>query len=151
MPAGGNPLAKIFGPPSLPLFPCPVHIPSLAQLRSQLPHLTGICAGTPEAFQHIRALPCEAGGLIAFSHRLLHWGSASDPHSGPRTARLPEHFPLLLLMDLLSFCANLAAVEKWAGERIDSRGLKGVWGWVAGAPPRVALSFAAVRTRPSPV
>ena len=109
MPAGGNPLAKIFGPFSLPLFRCPVPIPSLAQHLSFHIDLTGICAGTPEAFQHIRALPCEAGGLIAFSHRLLHWGSASDPHSGPRTARLPEGFPLLLLMDLLSFCANLSA------------------------------------------
>ena len=108
MPAGGNPLAKIFGPPP-PSTPAQSTFRLLRSISS--PHLTGICAGTPEAFQHIRALPCEAGGLIAFSHRLLHWGSASDPHSGPRTARLPEGFPLLLLMDLLSFCANLAAGE----------------------------------------
>ena len=36
---------------------------------------------SPAAFQYIRALPCAAGGLIAFTHRLLHWGSAADPHA----------------------------------------------------------------------
>lgn len=42
---------------------------------------------TPEAFQHIRALPVKAGGLIAFTHRLLHWGSAADPRAlSPRIA-----------------------------------------------------------------
>eukprot|EP00038_Savillea_parva_P017694 m.21342 g.21342 ORF g.21342 m.21342 type:complete len:449 (+) comp3882_c0_seq1:269-1615(+) len=33
---------------------------------------------SPSAFQHIRALPCEAGSVIVFSHRLLHWGSSAD-------------------------------------------------------------------------
>lgn len=31
----------------------------------------------PAAFQYIRALPCAAGSLVHFSHRLLHWGSAA--------------------------------------------------------------------------
>ena len=41
-----------------------------------------------EAFQEIRSLPCKPGGLICFSHRLMHWGSKPDPHSGapPRAA-----------------------------------------------------------------
>ena len=33
---------------------------------------------TAGAFQNIRALPCDAGEVIVFSHRLLHWGSAAD-------------------------------------------------------------------------
>jgi hypothetical protein len=33
---------------------------------------------TAGAFQHIRALPCGAGEVVVFSHRLLHWGSAAD-------------------------------------------------------------------------
>eukprot|EP00928_Gymnodinium_smaydae_P062923 TRINITY_DN46650_c0_g1_i1.p1 TRINITY_DN46650_c0_g1~~TRINITY_DN46650_c0_g1_i1.p1 ORF type:complete len:410 (-),score=100.66 TRINITY_DN46650_c0_g1_i1:262-1470(-) len=42
---------------------------------------------TPETFQHIRALPVQAGGFVAFSHRLLHWGSAADPRAPkPRIA-----------------------------------------------------------------
>lgn len=42
---------------------------------------------TPEAFQHIRPLPTRAGGLVAFSHRLLHWGSVADPRApAPRIA-----------------------------------------------------------------
>jgi len=41
-----------------------------------------------EAFQEIRSLPCKPGGLICFSHRLMHWGSKPDPHAGapPRAA-----------------------------------------------------------------
>lgn len=40
-----------------------------------------------EAYQYIRALPVASGGLIAFSHRLMHWGSAADPRaSAPRIA-----------------------------------------------------------------
>eukprot|EP00041_Stephanoeca_diplocostata_P030577 m.929546 g.929546 ORF g.929546 m.929546 type:complete len:328 (+) comp23781_c0_seq42:237-1220(+) len=31
----------------------------------------------PAAYQYIRALPCDAGSLLHFSHRLLHWGSAA--------------------------------------------------------------------------
>ena len=44
--------------------------------------------GRPEAFQLIRALPCAAGSLVTFTHRLLHWGSRADPHSRepPRVA-----------------------------------------------------------------
>ena len=39
-------------------------------------------------FQEIRALPASAGSLICFSHRLLHWGTAPDPHANapPRVA-----------------------------------------------------------------
>ncbi|CAE8696683.1 unnamed protein product [Polarella glacialis] len=46
----------------------------------------------PEAFQHIKALPCPAGSLVHFSHRLIHWGSAADEDwqrrrsEGPRIA-----------------------------------------------------------------
>ena len=36
------------------------------------------------------ALPCAAGSLISFTHRLLHWGSAADPHSGNHTPT-PHH------------------------------------------------------------
>jgi len=41
-----------------------------------------------QAFQEIRSIPCKPGGLICFSHRLMHWGSAPDPHAGapPRVA-----------------------------------------------------------------
>jgi len=34
---------------------------------------------SPDRYQHIRPLPVDAGGLVAFSHRLLHWGSAAQP------------------------------------------------------------------------
>lgn len=37
--------------------------------------------GGEAAVQHLRALPCAAGSVIQFSHRLLHWGSAAQ--SGP--------------------------------------------------------------------
>lgn len=30
-------------------------------------------------YQHIRALPTEAGGACLFSHRTIHWGSSSEP------------------------------------------------------------------------
>jgi ectoine hydroxylase-related dioxygenase (phytanoyl-CoA dioxygenase family) len=33
---------------------------------------------SPLAFQHIRALPCDPGAVVVFSHRLLHWGSSAD-------------------------------------------------------------------------
>jgi len=40
-----------------------------------------------QQFQYIRPLPISAGGVIAFSHRLLHWGSAADPRApAPRVA-----------------------------------------------------------------
>jgi hypothetical protein len=42
---------------------------------------------TLEAYQNIRCLPAKPGSLVAFSHRLLHWGSrasADAPH--PRIA-----------------------------------------------------------------
>mmetsp|Transcript_14018 Transcript_14018/g.44606 ORF Transcript_14018/g.44606 Transcript_14018/m.44606 type:complete len:249 (-) Transcript_14018:149-895(-) len=44
--------------------------------------------GSPESFQAIRALPAAAGTVISFTHRLLHWGSAADPHARaePRVA-----------------------------------------------------------------
>ena len=40
--------------------------------------------GGDAALQHIRSLPCDAGSVIQFSHRLLHWGSSTE--SGPAVA-----------------------------------------------------------------
>ena len=31
----------------------------------------------PRGFQDIRALPVQAGGAVFFTHRVIHWGSAS--------------------------------------------------------------------------
>ena len=36
---------------------------------------------TAEAFQDIVAVPLEPGGLVAFSHRTYHWGSACTPYA----------------------------------------------------------------------
>ena len=38
--------------------------------------------------QEIRSLPCQAGGLICFSHRLIHWGTKPNPYGAapPRVA-----------------------------------------------------------------
>lgn len=44
-------------------------------------------AGGEAALQHVRALPCAPGGVVQFSHRLLHWGSAAQ--SGPAHAWRP--------------------------------------------------------------
>ena len=42
---------------------------------------------SPESFRHVRALAAPAGGVVAFSHRLLHWGSQADEDSAaPRLA-----------------------------------------------------------------
>lgn len=43
---------------------------------------------TKESYQNIRALPRQPGQSIIFTHRILHWGSAGNPHyeSGPRIA-----------------------------------------------------------------
>ena len=38
-----------------------------------------------QAFQRIRALPREPGQSLLFTHRLLHWGSARDPHETSTT------------------------------------------------------------------
>jgi ectoine hydroxylase-related dioxygenase (phytanoyl-CoA dioxygenase family) len=88
------------------------------QARSH--HQCKFCAGDPEhddapeplhaalpnkeAFQHVRALPCAAGGAVIFTHRLIHWGSAASKRAAqPRIAmsfvsadptfevRLPSH------------------------------------------------------------
>jgi hypothetical protein len=32
-----------------------------------------------ESYQHIRALPLDAGGVVIFTHRILHWGSKGRP------------------------------------------------------------------------
>ena len=34
-------------------------------------------AAAPRGFQDIRALPVQAGGAVFFTHRVIHWGSAS--------------------------------------------------------------------------
>ena len=39
---------------------------------------------TKESFQHIRALPRQAGQSVLFTHRILHWGSRGNPHSSIR-------------------------------------------------------------------
>ena len=59
------------------------------------------------ALQHIRALPCAAGSVIQFSHRLLHWGSAAE--SGPSRAWRTEQEPPRIA---LSFAATDARFEK---------------------------------------
>lgn len=42
---------------------------------------------SPEDFQYIRALPLAAGGILAFNHRLFHWGTRADPRAeAPRIA-----------------------------------------------------------------
>jgi hypothetical protein len=33
----------------------------------------------PTAYQHIRALPSSSGSPLLFSHRIIHWGAATDP------------------------------------------------------------------------
>jgi len=35
----------------------------------------------PEDLQYIRSLPLATGGILAFNHRLFHWGSAADPRA----------------------------------------------------------------------
>jgi len=40
-----------------------------------------------EAFQHIKCLPAEAGSVLMFSHRIIHWGSAGRKgYHTPRVA-----------------------------------------------------------------
>lgn len=44
---------------------------------------------TKQSYQNIRALPRKAGESIIFTHRILHWGSAGNPHASnlhPRVA-----------------------------------------------------------------
>ncbi len=44
---------------------------------------------TKQSYQNIRALPRKAGESIIFTHRVLHWGSAGNPHASnlhPRVA-----------------------------------------------------------------
>ena len=36
------------------------------------------------ALQQVRALPCRTGGVVCFSHRLLHWGGVADEGAPPR-------------------------------------------------------------------
>ena len=48
--------------------------------------LEGCFAAGPASFRHVRALPAPMGGVLAFSHRLLHWGSAPDAGAPPRVA-----------------------------------------------------------------
>eukprot|EP00004_Rigifila_ramosa_P006992 TRINITY_DN1790_c0_g1_i1.p1 TRINITY_DN1790_c0_g1~~TRINITY_DN1790_c0_g1_i1.p1 ORF type:complete len:384 (+),score=97.94 TRINITY_DN1790_c0_g1_i1:54-1154(+) len=47
--------------------------------------LAGVLA-TPVSWQRIVAQPCAAGGLLCFSHRLLHWGSQAEAGAAPRIA-----------------------------------------------------------------
>ena len=42
-----------------------------------------------EAYQHIRALPTQAGGALLFTHRIIHWGS-----SGRKEAENPPRLSL---------------------------------------------------------
>ncbi|KAL7501460.1 hypothetical protein ACHAWT_010429 [Skeletonema menzelii] len=44
---------------------------------------------TKQSYQNIRALPRRAGESVIFTHRILHWGSAGNPHASkihPRVA-----------------------------------------------------------------
>ena len=47
--------------------------------------------------QAIRAVPSVAGGLVAFTHRLLHWGSATDAPEPAATSELPPPRPRVAL------------------------------------------------------
>lgn len=41
----------------------------------------------PEDLQYIRAFPVAAGGILAFNHRIFHWGSAADSRApAPRVS-----------------------------------------------------------------
>lgn len=51
--------------------------PGVAPMSAILAH------GGEAALQHVRALPCAAGSVVQFSHRLLHWGSAAEDADGP--------------------------------------------------------------------
>lgn len=51
---------------------------------------TQVAFPTPESFQHILALPCAKGGLVAFTSRTLHWGSAPLPPLTPEEVRPPR-------------------------------------------------------------
>jgi len=53
---------------------------------SDVDPLTVAVKQNPFGYQSIRALPAPAGTAIAFTHRLIHWGSASTP--GYHTPRL---------------------------------------------------------------
>jgi hypothetical protein len=60
--------------------------PGVAPIAAVLAH------GGEAVLQHVRALPCAAGSLVQFSHRLLHWGSAAL--DGPAAAwRSPPEPP----------------------------------------------------------
>ena len=63
--------------------------------------------GGERAVQHIRALPCAAGSVVQFSHRLLHWGSAAE--SGPAVTWRPTPEPPRVA---LSFASTDATFEK---------------------------------------
>eukprot|EP01052_Picozoa_sp_SAG31_P024294 SAG31_NODE_2056_length_6546_cov_1.979060_10_plen_122_part_00 len=39
--------------------------------------MTAALSAAPRKFQDIRALPLAAGGAVFFTHRVIHWGSAS--------------------------------------------------------------------------
>lgn len=43
----------------------------------------------PQAWQSIVALPVSAGSVVAFSSRLLHWGSKAQRHGSPSAAGTP--------------------------------------------------------------
>ena len=42
------------------------------------------------SFGNIRALPTRAGGLVTFTHRLLHWGSRADARACARKGSMPR-------------------------------------------------------------
>jgi hypothetical protein len=44
----------------------------------------------PIKLQHVSAQPLAAGGLLSFSHRLLHWGSEVNPDCSPQLNDLPR-------------------------------------------------------------
>ena len=54
------------------------------------PFLGVLAAGGEAALQRIRALPCTAGSLVQFSHRLLHWGSAAEDGPAAAWRAVPE-------------------------------------------------------------
>ena len=47
---------------------------------------------TKQSYQNIRALPRRAGESIIFTHRILHWGSAGNPHASKLHPRIAISF-----------------------------------------------------------
>ena len=73
------------------------------------PMVAILSAGGEAALQHIRALPCSAGSVICFSHRLLHWGSAAESGPAVRQPGLRDGTFCPLHVEPCSLCTSRVA------------------------------------------